>query len=72
MNTVSGRALGEDVLAWKGWLASQPGVADTGEARTAKQAQDAQRLTNLIGTGAAMSSDVTQNTTEWSHRMGLK
>lgn len=72
VNTASGRAQGEDVLAWKAWLASQPGVADIGEARTAKQEQDAQRPTKLAGTGAAMSSDVTQNTTEWSHRMGLK
>lgn len=80
VNTACGRAYGEDVLAWKGWLASQHCVAETGEPRTAKEAEQAQRLTNLTGTGAATSCDVTQNTTLqsqgtvwfWCHRMGLK
>lgn len=73
VNTASGRAQGKDVLAWKGWLASQHGVADTGEPRTAKQAQEARRLTNLTGIGAAVSRDVTQSTTlqsQGSHGSG--
>lgn len=62
------------------FLLGRAGWHHTGEPRTAKQAQEAQRVTNLTGTGAAMSCDATQNTTLqsqgtvwlWCHRMGLK